>query len=348
MEYYKESILTDYPNVISYSCTKKITEQMEKNICKINIEKNQGTGFFCKIPFPNQNKMLPVLITNNHIINQDILYKENVKIELDIKAEEKIKEITLNNNRMKYTNEKYDITIIEIKSEDKIDNYLELDDIIIDDILNNINKNKEYINQTIYIIQYPENELSVSYGILDAIYEDKKYNLNHKCSTKGGSSGSPILKLNNKVIGIHKEGAKKFNKGTLLNFPIKDFIQLNNKNNEKEETLLKEEFKKLNVQEISNNNIGNPINQITVNKSIKMEFKVPPLIGLKNVGAQCFMNATLQCLLQIESLVNYFKYQEKLVVKKKFKGQIFLAKSFKILIENLWPTNGNKHLVKNS
>ena len=56
------------------------------------------------------------------------------------------------------------------------------------------------------------------------------------------------------------------------------------------------------------------------------------------------MNATLQCLLQIESLVNYFKYQEKLVVKKKFKGQIFLAKSFKILIENLWPTNGNKHL----
>ena len=75
-----------------------------------------------------------------------------------------------------------------------------------------------------------------------------------------------------------------------------------------------------------------------------MEFKVPPLIGLKNVGAQCFMNATLQCLLQIESLVNYFKYQEKLVVKKKFKGQIFLAKSFKILIENLWPTNGNKHL----
>ena len=55
---------------------------------------------------------------------------------------------------MKYTNEEYDITIIEIKEEDNIKNYLELDDIIINDILNNNNKNKEYINETIYIIQY--------------------------------------------------------------------------------------------------------------------------------------------------------------------------------------------------
>ena len=28
----KESILTGYPNVITYECTKKIMKQMEKNI----------------------------------------------------------------------------------------------------------------------------------------------------------------------------------------------------------------------------------------------------------------------------------------------------------------------------
>ena len=39
---------------------------------------------------------------------------------------------------MKYTNEEYDITIIEIKEEDNINHYLELDDIILNDILNNI------------------------------------------------------------------------------------------------------------------------------------------------------------------------------------------------------------------
>ena len=33
----------------------------------------------------------------------------------------------------------------------------------------------------------------------------------------------------------------------------------------------------------------------------------PPLIGLKNVGATCYMNATLQCLSQILHLAYYFK-----------------------------------------
>ena len=151
--------------------------------------------------------MLPVFITNNHILGKELLYKNDAKIKIDIKEEIEIKEIELN-NRMKYTNEEYDTTIIEIKEEDNIKNYLKLDDIIINDIINNINKNKEYINKTIYIIQYPKGELSVSYGILDQIYEDKKYNFNHKCSTRGGSSGSPILNINNKLIGIHKEGYK--------------------------------------------------------------------------------------------------------------------------------------------
>ena len=153
MEDNKEAILSDYPNVISYECSKKIIEQMERNICKINIGKNQGTGFFCKIPFPNKEKMLPVLITNNHVINEDLLNQNNANINLDIKAEDDIKVIILNNNRKKYTNKEYDLTIIEIKEEDNINNYLELDDIIINDISNNINKNKEYINKTIYIIQ---------------------------------------------------------------------------------------------------------------------------------------------------------------------------------------------------
>ena len=178
--------------------------------------------------------MLPVFITNNHILGKELLYKKDAKIKIDIKEEIEIKEIKLN-NRMKYTNEEYDTTIIEIKEEDNIKNYLKLDEIIINDIINNINKNKEYINKTIYIIQYPENELSVSYGILEQIYEDKKYNFNHKCSTRGGSSGSPILNINNKLIGIHKKGYKYMqsnnNEGAFLNYPIKEFLKLNYKDN---------------------------------------------------------------------------------------------------------------------
>jgi V8-like Glu-specific endopeptidase len=124
-----------------------------------------------------------------------------------VKNEKKVKTINLN-NRMKYTNPDYDITILELREDkDDIHEFLELDDIIIENILdNNINKdsNQVFIGETIYIIQYPEGKLSVSYNILNAIYEDKKYNFNHFCSTKNGSSGSPILNISsNKIIGIH-------------------------------------------------------------------------------------------------------------------------------------------------
>ena len=98
----KEDVLNGYPNVISYECTKKIIEQMESSICKIKIGEERATGLLCKIPFPNKEKMLPVLMSNNHVINEDLLNQNNVNINLDIKAEDDIKVIILNNNRKKY------------------------------------------------------------------------------------------------------------------------------------------------------------------------------------------------------------------------------------------------------
>ena len=225
MEDKKESILRGYPNLISYECSKKIMNQMENNICKIIIDEEQGTGFFYKIPFPDVNNMIPVFITNNHIINEELLYKKDAIIEINIHNESNIKKLNLN-KRKKYTNKDYDTTIIEIKKEDEINNYLELDDNILNDIIKNDNKNKNYRDETIYIIQYPKGKLSVSYGILDKINENNKSEFTHKCSTEGGSSGSPTLNINNKLIGIHKGGSNnKYNKGTFLNYPIKEYIK---------------------------------------------------------------------------------------------------------------------------
>ena len=132
MDSNKESILVGYPNVISFESSKKIVEQMEKNICKIKIGNEQGTGFFCKIPFPNKNNMLPVFITNNHIINKELLYKKDEKILVYIE-ETDTKKINLD-NRLKYTNEEYDVTIIEIKESDSIEDFLELDENLINNI----------------------------------------------------------------------------------------------------------------------------------------------------------------------------------------------------------------------
>ena len=48
---------------------------MKSKICKITVEKKIGTGFFCKITY--NNKLVPVLMTNFHIIDDDCL--ENKK-----------------------------------------------------------------------------------------------------------------------------------------------------------------------------------------------------------------------------------------------------------------------------
>ena len=192
---------------------------MKKNIFKISLDKGEeGTGFFCKIPFIN-NEELKVLITNNHVINLD---NENEKITISMNNDSEIKEINLN-NRIKYTNKEYDITIIEIKEEDNIKDYLELDENIIKEGINQL-----YINNPIYIIQYSEQKkLGVSYGILKGIFKEKEYNIKHSCFTEEGSSGSPIINLiNNKVIGIHKkaDNNNNYNIGLFLNYAIEDLI----------------------------------------------------------------------------------------------------------------------------
>ena len=190
--YYKNKIKTI--KFMDLNFHKTVIEQMEKCICRIYIKLNDydnliETGFFCRIPFPDKNNMIKVLITNNHVINEKALNQKYVRIEIMKHRYKEIIKLWLD-KKIKYTNEEYDITIIEIKDNDNIKNYLELDDNIIDDILNDCNKNKEYINDTIYIIHYCENKLSVSYGIFYDIYNDeKKYNCYHKCNTKEGSSG---------------------------------------------------------------------------------------------------------------------------------------------------------------
>jgi len=70
----------------------------------------------------------------------------------------------------------------------------------------------------------------VAYGNIKQI-QDKK-NICHTCCTEEGSSGSPILSLNNyKVIWIHYGSSHfGFNKGTLIKLPIIKYFEKNKSN----------------------------------------------------------------------------------------------------------------------
>jgi hypothetical protein len=64
---------------------------MEKCICKLYQNGKKGTGFFCKIPFPDKNNLLNVLITNNHILSQkDIEDNKIIKLTMYSIEEKKI------------------------------------------------------------------------------------------------------------------------------------------------------------------------------------------------------------------------------------------------------------------
>ena len=97
-----------------------------------------------------------------------------------------------------------------------------------------IKSNISYKKENIYIIQYEgkEEEVKVSYGKIKGIDESNKYTFQPLCSTNKGSSGSPILNINNnKIIGIHKESdSKNYNRGTLLNYAKQEFVNEYNNN----------------------------------------------------------------------------------------------------------------------
>ena len=199
-------------------------------------QKGQGTGFFCKIPL-SLDKYLKVFMTNNHVIDKDYLDKKN-EIIISLEDDKYIQSINLK-NKITYTNEIYDTTIIILDKND-CENIEFLD--LGDNILNN--NGEIYEGNSIYILQYPgkfgENKVAVSYGILKQRFDKEEiYNFAHYCCTDHGSSGSPILKTsNNRIIGIHKQSSLEdeynigeYNIGAFLYESIKEFIQLYIKTN---------------------------------------------------------------------------------------------------------------------
>ena len=201
---------------------KNITEQIDNYVYKIKIEKKEVFGFFCKIPLSNKNITMHVKLIN----------KKDAKILIEFQKEKKIKELILK-NRKKYTSQKYNITIIEIKKEDQIDNYLELEEGIIKGIGHEQNL-INYSEANIYMINYKIGKFTVAFSFIKCIYneydENKIYNFKFgfRLDKKILTNGAPIFLFNNKLIGIINNMERKYYddiNGIFLSFPIKEFIE---------------------------------------------------------------------------------------------------------------------------
>ena len=251
-EYEKEALSGKSPKSLNIQQMEKATFKMKNCVCKIELDNEIfGTGFFCLIPFPNKYSPLPILVTCNHVLNENNLV-EGTKIKFSLNNGRIKKSITISNSRKTFTDHEKDVTFIEIKPvEDDIkdESILFIDENALKDDSKEI-----YKDYDAYIIHYEKGEeVKYSLGVIKYIGDDN-FTINHICNTQPGSSGGPIIDLNSSyVIGVHKGSSKtlKLNLGSLLKIPIDDFYKLNkNKNNNSNN----KEVKEINISRSTNKN----------------------------------------------------------------------------------------------
>ena len=149
--------MDNYPKSVTKSQTQIIFNQMNDSFYKIQGKDNKfGIGIFCKIKIKNKNIL--VLVTNYNLIDE-IYIKQNNEIKIIINNELYL--IKFGDKRLNYTNKELDLSVIEIKENQKFKiNLIEIDESLYkeESILNN--------KETIYILHHNINkEISVSYGI---------------------------------------------------------------------------------------------------------------------------------------------------------------------------------------
>ena len=283
-------------------------DQIKNNICKIISNDGKiGTGFFCKISFPQSSASIKVLMTTNHILgDNDITPEKNIQI---ILYNEQSFNLSIGDSRRIYTEKLFDITIIEIKNEDNLnigDQLLEIDEQVIDD---NAIRNNMFIDKSVYLCDFSNKEIMCSVGLVQEI-SSNDYSIQTLCFNKRESSGGPMFNSSNsKIIGIHKgsKGGMNWKYGTFIRGPIEYFNQKYN----------------LNLIPISNQNNFNPMYQGNMNNNINNNINQNQLSnynnnmnGNQNTGYQNqninynnnnFFNQNMNNFNPIQNMNNYTK-----------------------------------------
>ena len=186
---------------------KEITKIVNKSICIINCDDDKiRNGFFCNIPtsldYQNQNnsrEFFPSLIINNYSLKENDLLKGKIS-NITVKVNNLNYSIPIDKSRKLYSNSStYNITIIEIKQADGIDNtlFLDIENSIYNENYENLSKNKQ-----IYLVF---NEIRDNIGYIQGkILSINNSNIIYTCFLDKNFSGGLLLSDNFKLIGIHK------------------------------------------------------------------------------------------------------------------------------------------------
>ena len=230
--------------------------------------------------------------------------------------------------------------LISIKEEEK-KNFLDYQLFLI-----NNNKGAIIINEEIYIFETKDNinkrfnykkiKTSKKYEILYKTEVNQKYELTEENWKNLDSNGNEINEISDK---------EENNKNRLND--EKRTVQMNEEINQILDTLQKKEQelelkkKKLMEKEIE---LNNKLKEINDNKIVILK-KDSVTLGLENLGATCYMNASLQCMAHCteisEKILTWYKYS-----KDNNKTSKKLSYSYAEVLDNLFSLNENKEINK--
>ena len=172
--------------------------------------------------------------------------------------------------------------------------------------------------------------------------EKKKKDLKNKeieLNEKEGAINNKENKLNKKEgiilnkeknINEKEESIKKKEAELLLNTNI--FTDKNNELEKKMKELIEKE-----------NDLNKKLNELNIKYDQMKKKDVPILIGLNNIGATCYMNASLQCFSNTKKLTQYFLEHYEADPKNTMANEYFEV------LKNLWNIeNNNKSYSPNS
>ena len=252
------------------------------------------------------------------------------------------------------------INILEYKSYEEFE--LELENII--KANKELNKIKLKINcpselKTMEIFPQKENEFPINFEIIKTDLFDSLINRTYKNFDIKGNKNYNAL-FGGKDIILYEINGKQLLLYSLETINKKENYKIKYKFEFDDPSILKNQLNK-----IIGNNIINYINNLYLDISqeenqdiIEKEnngnsqkigtfynlspeklsislFSKPPLIGLQNIGATCYMNATLQCFSNTDKFTDFFLQNQKEFINSD-RTKYDLVKEYAVLIKNLW------------
>ena len=196
---------------------------------------------------------------------------------------------------------------------------------------NNINEktlsNSKEINNQPKETDNKYNEENNNYKEINNQHKEENNKSNEENKNKntfGGNYIKPIIDNNIKKLysntNVADNPLKSENANNNISFMLGNINNLNTNNLNTNVNVVNNtnnlNTNNLNTNNLNTNNLNTNVNVVNNTNNLNTNVNVVnninkignifPLVGLKNIGSTCYMNATLQCLLHVNELITYF------------------------------------------